>query len=337
MLGRQVFGLNISGAEGGKFNSNDYGVYGHDYIYPSTSFMQRTVDRLHPGCIRLPIRWERIQPQVMGPLDPSELQRLHTTVLYFTSRRVRVLVEVHNYGSRRLSPSTASQYISKYDNRRHFFNDLWARLGVAFGLNQFVDFGLMNEPQTIDPSIQPIEQAFEWLNNISQGAINSIRRTGATNYIFVPHYKWQGAHDFFASASDEAFLDLRDPLSKLVLDLHQYLDQWNSGHSGAAVPGKGASVLAPVTSWALRNGVTVAITETGSYNKNDYPGSEAEVVDFYTHVRNNPSVYFGIYYWGYGPWYAERSTSGAKDQNYLGFYTDGSMSPGLALIEPWLS
>ena len=47
--------------------------------------------------VRLPFRWERLQPQLNQPLDTVELSRVKAFVDAATAEGVTVLLDVHNY------------------------------------------------------------------------------------------------------------------------------------------------------------------------------------------------------------------------------------------------
>ena len=48
------------------------GRYGFDYLYPSAPTIGRFAG-LGMTTMRLPVRWERLQPALRQPLDPEEL------------------------------------------------------------------------------------------------------------------------------------------------------------------------------------------------------------------------------------------------------------------------
>src|SRR3954452_14986029 len=48
--------------------------------------------------IRLPISWERMQPQLNGPLDQTYLAGLENVLSEAAARGIQVVVDLHNYG-----------------------------------------------------------------------------------------------------------------------------------------------------------------------------------------------------------------------------------------------
>ena len=47
--------------------------------------------------IRLPFRWERIQPNISGPLDPFQVATLKSQLSIAASLNMSVLLDCHNY------------------------------------------------------------------------------------------------------------------------------------------------------------------------------------------------------------------------------------------------
>lgn len=71
--GLQPFGVNLAGAEFG--GGQMPGEFGKQYMYPSgvdlDYFLAKGIT-----LIRLPFKWERLQHELNGALNPEELQRL---------------------------------------------------------------------------------------------------------------------------------------------------------------------------------------------------------------------------------------------------------------------
>src|SRR5574340_971626 len=75
--GDELTGVNIAGAE---FNGKALpGVAGKDYFYPKAATFDHFAAK-GMNVIRLPFRWERIQPTLNGELDAAEYRRLADTV-----------------------------------------------------------------------------------------------------------------------------------------------------------------------------------------------------------------------------------------------------------------
>lgn len=151
-------GVNLFGAEFGvtdSFSSANPGAHGVDYTYPSANDLAFLA---HVGVrvVRLPFRWERMQPTLGKALRVGEINRLRRSVARAARLGIRVIVEPHNFASyiegsggerliRRLGPADSNL------NADHL-SDLWSRLARALrDVREVVAFDLMNEPTDMEP------------------------------------------------------------------------------------------------------------------------------------------------------------------------------------------
>ncbi len=98
-----VRGVTLAGAEFGVSPDRDWpGVHGTDYVYPHTVpgyesvlayYAARGVD-----VIRLPFRWERLQPELFTAFDSAELDLLRGFVDAASAQGMRVILDPHNFG-----------------------------------------------------------------------------------------------------------------------------------------------------------------------------------------------------------------------------------------------
>lgn len=150
-LGPVYRGINLSGAEFAHDAAHLPGIVNRDYRYPTREDLRYIAGRGH-RMVRLPIRWERIQPALMGPLQPVELQRLIDTVDQAAAAGVKVLIDVHNYARYIRSSNQGGATLVLGDGQltdAHLV-DLWARLSVALkGRAGVLGYGLMNEPHNL--------------------------------------------------------------------------------------------------------------------------------------------------------------------------------------------
>lgn len=98
--------------------------------------------------IRIPFRWERVQPTLNGTLDATYLAALKAAVLSCTSRNMTALIDCHNYARYKQVGGTINVLGDGTLTSAHM-NDLWTRLANEFKSNSLVEFGLMNEPHDI--------------------------------------------------------------------------------------------------------------------------------------------------------------------------------------------
>jgi endoglucanase len=279
-------GVNMAGAE---FNPGKHpAVAGKDYTYPQGSDLAYFA-RKGMNTIRLPIRWERIQPTLLQPLDAAELARIDATVHAAAEQGLCVILDLHNYGVYQ------RQGIGSSDVPISAFSDVWLRLARAFPDANRVAFGLMNEPNLI-----PITT---WAQ-AAQAAVSAIREAGAPHLVLVSGGRWSGAHewtkDFGGTSNARAFAGLRAKDGPLAIEVHQYLDGDFSGtHNTCIDPGRVAGIMAPVIAWARQNGQQLFLGEFGA------PPSEAclAALDALLAQTADTVIWRGWTYWAAGAWW----------------------------------
>ncbi|TGE00811.1 glycoside hydrolase family 5 protein [Methylobacterium nonmethylotrophicum] len=275
-------GVNLSGAEFGTVP----GRYGFDYLYPSAQTIGRFA-ALGLTAMRLPIRWERLQPSLRGPLDPDELARLEAAVSAATRSGMRTVIDLHNYayyGQARIDSATVTPAA---------FADVWRRLARHFRGDASVVFGLMNEPHDIP--------AKAWLE-ASNAAIAAIRAAGARQLVLVPGSGWTGAHSWTADLptgnNAAIMLGTVDPGKNVAFEVHQYLDSDYSGTKGEC--SRGADALAAMerlTGWLARNGQRAFLGEVGASAQAGCPERLRAVL---MHANANPRQWVGWTAWAAG-------------------------------------
>ena len=124
-------------------------------------------------------------------------------------------------------------------------------------LTLLTQFGIMNEPHDL-PSIAP------WVAAV-QAAVNAIRAAGATSQIIlIPGSSWSSAQALPTEAGPQ-LLTVTDPaggVSKLVFDVHKYLDSDNSGTHDECVTDN-LSVFQTLVAWLKTNNRQAILSETG--------------------------------------------------------------------------
>jgi hypothetical protein len=225
-------GVNVSGAEGISegFSNRRPGVYGQDYWYASQETFGYLAGR-GIEVVRLPFRWERIQPSLGGSLDPTELSRLKDCVRRAESAGLGVVLDVHNGGGYRLhDPAVGggverkigSDYVDPSD-----LTDLWSRLSAEFGAaGGVVAYDLMNEPNNMPPRASGGTPARAW-ELASQAAVDAIRANGDGKLIMVPGYQYSGVWAWTANHPDRW---ITDSANNHMYEAHQYFDGERSGY-----------------------------------------------------------------------------------------------------------
>lgn len=278
-------GVNLAGAEYGE----GIGTYGKDYIYPSEKtvayFAAKGMDT-----IRLPFKWERLQPQLGARLDGAELQRLRDAVTLIRKHGMRIVLDPHNYAY------YGGKQIGSRDVPSFAFAEFWARLSVEFAGEKDVVFGLMNEPHDIAAS--------DWLV-AANAAIRAIRTVGANNLVLVPGTAWTGAHSWAADrpggSNATVMLGIEDPANNYAYEFHQYLDSDYSGtHTACDKAENAAAALLQVTDWLKTNGKRGFLGEFGAAANPQCLDGLENMLDV---VAANGDVWLGWTYWAAGDWW----------------------------------
>jgi len=280
-------GINLSGAEFGDVG----GAHGTDYIYPSDSTVRYFADKGFTS-VRLPFRWERLQPRLNADFDEEELGRLQETVTLIRANGMGIILDPHNYaryndavvGSDAV-PTTA-------------FADFWKRLASVFAGQKDVSFGLMNEPHDI--------LARDWLTG-ANAAIAGIRAAGAKNLVLVPGTSWTGAHswkgDGYGGSNADAMLGVVDPAGNFAIEVHQYLDDDFSGTKGNCSRAADAvTALKDFTQWLRENKQRGYLGEFGAPGGDECIQGLKAMIGV---VESNHDVWTGWSYWAAGDWWPE--------------------------------
>lgn len=246
----RLTGVNISGAE---FNSAKLpGTPYKDYTFPTEAELIYVAAQ-GANVIRLPFRWERVQPTAMGELAAAELKRIQGTVASANAKGLCVVLDVHNYAK------FYSQTLAGDAAMQNAFVDLWLRLALVFNDPKQTAFGLMNEPNYL-----PLE---EWAS-LAKRTLFELRTAGSTNLIMISGGHWSGLHDWFSPAAGPSnstvFADVKDSLRRTVLEVHQYADKDYSGSGSTCLA---ADQFDPkfikINNWAKANNQQLFLGEFG--------------------------------------------------------------------------
>jgi hypothetical protein len=217
-------GRNLGTGSGGPFSNVNRGTYDESYHYDSQASMDYLASR-GVKLVRLPFRWERIQPSLGSALDRDELDRLRAAIDRAHSAGLQVIPTVMNYGAYWLHDSATntglrtpigSGSVSSAD-----FADLWQRLarGLADSEN-ITAWGLMNEPTEMPGGASTWEQA-------SQAAVDAIRSTGDRRTVAVPGYSWSTVTKFATEHPRGPWVV--DATDNVRYEAHHYFDANLSG------------------------------------------------------------------------------------------------------------
>ena len=219
-------GLNMSGADFGtpgpldatsSFSNANPGTYNSAYHFDTQASYSYVASR-GITLVRLPVRWERVQPSLGGPLNAAEVSRITDAVARAAAAGMRVILDIHNYGAYWLSDGAQGvrRPIGSPEVTVAHFASLWANLSTAFAANAGVaGYGLMNEPVAMaGPGAW--EQA-------SQAAVTAIRQNGDAKLVLVPGYNWSGAQQWTAQHPRAWVAD-----ANIRYEAHHYWDRDSS-------------------------------------------------------------------------------------------------------------
>jgi endoglucanase len=309
-------GVNLAGAEfavGQNGEGTLPGVHGTHYIYPN----QGEVDYYKGkgmNLIRLPFRWERLQPSLYGAFNTAELNRLKTFVNQTTAKGVHVVLDPHNYARYR------GGIIGSRDVPNAAFADLWQRLATEFKNNGKVFFGLMNEPFDM--------RTEQWLSS-ANAAIAAIRTVGAGNLILVPGNGYTGAwtweSNWYGTPNAQVMGGIKDPYNWFMYDVHQYMDSDGSGTTETCVNTTiGAERLKNFTAWLRANNKKAILGEFSSGRNSVCDQALKNMVQY---LEDNADVWRGWTYWAGGPWWGDNNSIEPRN---------GQDTQQMDILEPFL-
>ena len=220
-----------------KFSNMRPGVLGVNYGYGSAAsyaFLSTRGIKL----IRLPFRWERVQPTLCMALDNVALGALKASLATIGQLGLKAILSAHNGGGyyigTGLTPSDPgiSHSIGSSEVPLSAFVNFWKRMSTQFKSNSAVlAYDLMNEPALLSPA--------QW-EQYSQAALTAIRNNGDNKLIMVAGSAYSAAGNW---TSNDPSPWISDPSSNFRYEAHQYFDD-----------GSAQYLLSYAGECALRNG-----------------------------------------------------------------------------------
>lgn len=206
----------------GSFSQAQPGVYDTDYHYD----LQPSLDYLASRgwtVVKVPIRWERIQRVISGPLDPGEVGRLDAFIERCGNAGLAVNLDVHNYGRYYLDVDGVGKRtpIGHPEVPAHAFADLWRRLAEHYGDNDTViTYNLCAEPHGTEGFT-----AETW-HDASQAAVTAIRKVDRDTEVHVAGFNWSSLR-WWRTTNPDPWID--DPADNFRYVAHHY---WDIGGGG---------------------------------------------------------------------------------------------------------
>ncbi len=150
----------------------------------------------------------------------------------------------------------------------------------------------MNEPHDLDIKV--------WASTC-QKAVTAIREAGATKQmILLPGTGFSSAGEFVSSGSGDALIEIKNPdgsTDGLILDVHKYLDEDNSGTHAECVTNN-TDAFGSVAEFLRKNNRKAIVSETGAA-----PGEVSCMMQFCLQnafINANADVYLGLVGWAAG-------------------------------------
>ncbi|KZP31158.1 glycoside hydrolase family 5 protein [Athelia psychrophila] len=237
---------------------------------------------------RIPFAWQLMTPTLGGTINATFLAIYDKTVQAALSASTKpyVILDLHNYAR------WNGAIIGQGGPTNAQFASIWSQLATKYASTPKIIFGIMNEPHDI-PSL-PL-----WAASV-QAAINAIRAAGATSQtLLLPGSSYASAQTLPTEAGPylAALTDPAGGTSKLLFDVHKYLDSDNSGTHADCVTDN-VAVLTTLVAWLKSVGNRQALlSETGGGSTSScetYLNSEL------AYVKANSQYIVGFSVWAAG-------------------------------------
>ena len=313
-------GVALAGAEFGQLVP---GQFGREYTYPGSADFAFCVAQGF-NAVRLPFKWERLQPSLGQPFDTVEWSRLATAIGTARKTGLSLILDPHNYARRRVRDDnfTAEHLIGSDLVPVAAFVAFWRELAGRCKSDAHVIFGLMNEPADF--------AARTWLD-IANLTLAAIRQTGAQQLVLIPGTAYTGAHSWI-EAGNTVLEAVEDPAGNFAIEVHQYLDKDSSGTSGPAVSDSiGSERLQAFQRWARARSLKAFLGEFGAGSDT----TSLRALDNIVHeVENNRDVWIGWTAWAAGPWWPDSEPLRLSPDKAGGIPPQTQLLSGFARAKP---
>lgn len=248
--------------------------------------------------VRLPIKWEYLQPTLLGPLDATYVYEVKSVITKCNSLGLTVILDLHNFG--------------KYNDLSSNFTqenmvDVWTKLVAEFDSFQDIQYDLMNEPGT---TVSGATQAA-----IYNACISAIRAS-STKIIHIPI---RGSSGINTLANDyTSYISLLTLDANCLIQMHLYPDSDGSGtHSDVRSTAAQIYNLSAAFKLARLKGFKLFFGEVGTgYGQN----SIAWIDNFFDLCAKHKDVCAGWCWWAdggtWGDTYVNACTQGTTGWDY---------------------
>lgn len=250
--------------------------------------------------LRLPFRWEQVQPTLDGPFNPRAVAAIRRHIALARELGMQVILDPHNFARYTVVAEGGKKTLALIGEPElpiPVFARFWGRMSAEFrDVEGIYAYGLMNEPNNI------VTKRWE---RASQAALDAIRANGDRRLVLVPGsnfsttYIWlmcHGAHSW-----------IRDPADNFMYEAHCYFESTGGGDYPAPYEKELATHPDPVrrtrerldlfVNWCEENGVQGFLGEFGAPGD---PRWQAHVEAFLTDLD---TAHMGGTAWGGGERY----------------------------------
>ncbi|KAI8627333.1 glycoside hydrolase family 5 protein [Xylariaceae sp. FL1651] len=236
--------------------------------------------------LRIPTSWQfLVNNQLGGDLDAANLSKYNQLMQACLDTGAYCMLDIHNFAR------WNGQIIGQGGPTDEQFASFWGQLASKYATNAKVIFELMNEPHDLDVTI--------WAQTC-QKAVAAIRQAGATSQmILLSGTNFDSAATLVSSGSADALLAVTNPdgsTDNLLLDIHKYLDEDNSG-THAVCTTDNIDAFTTVAGYLRSKGRKGLVSETGA-------SSDASCMTAFCaqniFINANSDVYAGLVVWGAG-------------------------------------
>lgn len=205
--------------------------------------------------IRVPIKWQQMQPTLGGSLNTGIMNKLATVLALANARGMKVIFDMHNYGVYSSDTQVIGGTVAYAS-----YQDVWEKVSQFFSTNPdraaLFGFDIMNEPVKMPGDT--------WQTGIKY-AIAGIRKYDMTSYIIVEGMGWAGAQDW---TSRNTGLGAVDPACRVIYSAHSYWANSNNDGYGSydtekAYPNRSIDKMRPFVDWVKKRKFHGLIGEYG--------------------------------------------------------------------------
>lgn len=294
-LSSPSFGITLCGAEFGQ--NNLPGTLNTHYTYPTTNEIDYFVSK-GAKIIQLPVRWERVQRTLGGPLDVREIGLINKFIDDCAVRGIMVTLIMQNYG--RYKINNVEYIVGSPQVTRANYKDVWKKLAAVLqNKKNIFAFSIMSEPHDMEN--------YSWFESAQQ-AILAIREVDKTHTIIVDGDNYSGPETWVKY--NDRLKYLIDPANNMMFNAHCYFDEDRSGTYARSYEASGANEMTgvnrikPFVDWLKINNKKGFVGEFG-IPKNDKRW--LVVMDNFLQYLIDNGI--GGCYWAAGRWWKDYQLS----------------------------